>query len=123
MAGVVFVRVFLCLLFPVEAMAEGLHTEHGFELKVAKLNSNSAKDRATIVNFSVPLVSPYKGRLHKIKCRLDTAGWKTSDKPIDTLSFVLYEGSKKREKTHELTASPEYYGKDLNVFCSAKPRM
>ena len=119
----VFGRVFLCLLFPVVATAEAPYANHGFELKVAKLTSNSAKNRATVVNFFVPLVSPYKGRLHKINCRLDTAGWKTSDKPIDTLSFVIYEGSKKKEKTHELTAPPEYYGKDLNVYCSAKPRM
>ena len=121
--GVVFVRVFLCLLLPVVAMAEAPHAEHGFELKVAKLTSSSAKDKATVVSFSVPLVSPHKGRLHKINCRLDAMNWKESDKPIDTLSFVRFEGSKKKEKTHELTAPHDYYGKDLNVYCLAKPRL
>ena len=119
----VFVRVFLCLLVPVVAMAEAPDAEQGFELKVAKLTSSSAKDKATVVRFSVPLVSPHKGRLHKINCRLDMMGWNMSDKPIDTLSFVIFEGSKKKEKTHELIAPPDYYGKNLNVYCLAKPRL
>ena len=119
----VLVRAFLCLLLPVSAMAEAPHAEHDFELKVAKLTSSSTKDRATVVSFSVLLESSHKGRLHKINCRLDEMNWKESDKPIDTLSFVRFEGSKKREETHELTAPPKYYGKDLNVYCMAKPRL
>ena len=119
----VFVSVFICLLLPGLAMAEAPRAEHGFELKVAKLTSSSAKDKATVVSFSVPLVSPHKGRLHKINCRLDAMNWKESDKPIDTVSFVIFEGSKKKEKTHELSAPPEYYGKNLNVYCLALPRL
>ena len=119
----VFVRAFLCLLLPGLAMAEAPDAENDFELKVAKLTSSSTKDRATVVSFSVLLESPHKGRLHKINCRLDVMNWKESDKPIDTLSFVRFEGSKKREKAHELTAPPEYYGKNLNVYCLAKPRL
>ncbi len=119
----VFVRAFFCLLLPGLAMAEAPYAEHGFELKVEKLTSSTTKDRATVVSFSVLLESPHKGRLHKINCRLDVMNWKEPDKPIDTLSIVRFEGSKKREKRHELTAPPEYYGKNLNVYCLAKPRL
>ena len=103
-------------------MAEAPDAEQGFELKVAKLTSTPPRIRQQR-QFSVPLVSPHKGRLHKINCRLDVMGWHMSDKPIDTLSFVRFEGSKKKEKTHELAAPPNYYGKDLNVYCLAKPRL
>ena len=47
MVGVVFVRVFFILLVPVLAMAEAPDAEQGFELKVAKLTSTPAKDKAT----------------------------------------------------------------------------
>ena len=123
MVGVLFSRIFPILLVPVLAMAEAPDAEQGFELKVAKLTSTPAKDKATRVRFSVPLESPHKGRLHKINCRLDMMGWHMSDKPIDTVSFVIFEGSKKKEKTHELTAPPEFYGKNLNVYCLARPRL
>ena len=123
MVGVLFSRIFPILLVPVLASADAPDAERGFELKVAELTSTSAKDRATNVRFLVPLESPHKGRLHKINCRLDMIGWHMSDKPIDTLSFVIFEGSKNKKKTHELTAPPEYYGKNLNVYCLAWPRL
>ena len=103
-------------------MADVPDAEQGFELKVTNLKSDFSADKGTTVKFSVPLVSQHKGRLHKINCRLDMMGWIKSDKPIDTLSFVIFEGSKK-QKTHELTAPPEYYGKILNVYCLAQPRL
>ena len=104
-------------------MADVPDAEQGFELKVTNLKSGSSSDKVTTVKFSVPLVSPHKGRLHKINCRLDTVGWNTYDKPIDTLSFVIFEGSKKKEKTHALIAPPEYFRKRLNVYCLAHPRL
>lgn len=129
----VFFRVFLVLLLPVGALADNhsatqsqnidQRSNQSIELKITKLSSSFSKERTKIVRFSVPLESPHKGRLHKINCRLDIMGWNKSDKPIDTLSFVIFEGSKKKEKTHELTAPPEYYGKNLNVYCLAHPRL
>lgn len=104
-------------------MADVPDAEQGFELKVTNLKSDVSADKVTTVKFSVPLVSPHKGRLHKINCRLDMAGWNTYDKPIDTLSFVIFEGSKKKEKTHALIAPPEYFRKRLNVYCLAHPRL
>ena len=131
-----FLRVFLVLLLPIGACADNHKAiqsqsidqsinqsdDQSIELKVTKLSSSFSKDKTKIVRFSVPLESPHKGRLHKINCRLDMMGWIKSDKPIDTLSFVIFEGSKK-QKTHELTAPPEYYGKNLNVYCLAQPRL
>ena len=55
MVDVLFSRIFLILLVPVFAMAEAPDAEQGFELKVAKLTSTPAKDKATRVRFSVPL--------------------------------------------------------------------
>ena len=118
-----FLRLLIFLAIPLFAMANTSGAEDGFELKVAKLTFSSAKGEATVVSFSVPLVSPHKGRLHKINCRLDLMNWKEADKPIHTLSFVRFEGSKKTDKMHELTAPPKYYGKNLNVFCLAHPRL
>ena len=103
-------------------MADVPDAEQGFVLKVTNLKSDFSADKGTSVKFSVPLVSQHKGRLHKINCRLDMMGWTKSDKPIDTLSFVIFEGSKE-QKTHELTAPLEYYGKNLNVYCLAHPRL
>lgn len=122
MVGVLFSRIFPILLMPVLALADATDAELGFELKVAELISTSAKGKVTNVRFLVPLESPHKGRLHKINCRLDVIGWHMSDKPIDKLSFVIFEGSKNKENTYELTAPPEYYGKNLNVYCLARPR-
>ena len=119
----VFLRLLIFLAIPLFAMANTSGAQDGFELKVAKLTLSSAKGEATVVSFSVPLVSPHKGRLHKINCRLDPMNWKETDRPIQTLSFVRFEGSKKTDKIHELTAPPKYYGKNLNVFCSAHPRL
>ena len=119
----VFLRVLVFLAIPLFVMANTSSAGDGFELKVAKLTFSSAKGDATVVSFSVPLVSPYKGRLHKINCRLDLMNWKEADKPIHTLSFVRFEGSKKTDKIHELTAPAKYYGKNLNVFCLAHPRL
>ena len=119
----VFVRLLIFLAIPLFVMAYRSGAEDGFELKVAKLTFSSAKGDATVVSFSVPLVSPHKGRLHKINCRLDLMNWKEADKPIQTLSFVRFEGSKKTDKMHELTAPPKYYRKNLNVFCLAHPRL
>lgn len=117
-----FIRLLIFLIIPVLAMANTSGAEDGFELKVAELSFSSAKGKATVVIFSVPLVSQHKGRLHKINCRLDLMNWKEADKPIDTLSFVIFEGSKKKQ-TRKLSAPPEYYGKDLNVYCLALPRL
>lgn len=114
----VFFRIFFILLLPVVAFADA----DTIELKITDMETHVSKNGAATVRFLVPLVSPHKGRLHKIKCRLDTLPWNKVDKPVDDLSFVMFEGSKK-QKTYELTAPPQYAGKRLNVYCQAQPRV
>ena len=118
-----YLRLLIFFIISVFASASASGVEDSFELKVAELTFSSAKGDETVVSFSVPLVSPHKGRLHKINCRLDLMDWTEADDPINTLSFVRFEGSKKTDKKHELTASPKYFGKNLNVFCLAHPRL
>ena len=93
-----------------------------FELRVKDVTRDLLPDGDVGVSFAVPLESPPKGRLHKVACRLDRAKWRKSDTPIDTLSFVIYEGNREPKK-YLLKAPRKLARTPLNVFCEARARL
>jgi len=114
-----FVFLFcLGLIFPAQAKEK-----NDVELETLNLKRVFDKNGGSKISFSVKLESPFKGRLHKVSCRLDKQGFANGDAPIDLVKFVSYEGPLAKKHKFTFDVDKTRVKERLNVFCLAKARL